>query len=197
MKDSAKKRLRLRLFAANATAIRLVVFFAAFFFLLLLVIVLSHDAIHAERKTYKQALLQQLTHCSNASFSTHAPNINTKTQNVTLVAVHHVTSEQSAACGTVSEWRTKNGYSGAIDFMLTFVDGALTHMKVVQHKETPSIGDRITQSQWQQQFLGGDAALPFDAISGATISSQAMIDAVSDAYTAWREYAKSTPQTKQ
>lgn len=51
--------------------------------------------------------------------------------------------------------------------------------------ETSGIGTKVTEDAFLAQFVGKDAALEgVDAISGATISSTAFIDAVRDAFSA-------------
>ncbi|XOZ34733.1 RnfABCDGE type electron transport complex subunit G [Halomonadaceae bacterium KBTZ08] len=86
-----------------------------------------------------------------------------------------------------------NGYSGRIDLILGVRgDGTLTGVRATDHQETPGLGDAIeaAKSDWilafngrsldnpvpEQWGVGGDNA--FDALSGATITSRAVVDAV-------------------
>ena len=86
------------------------------------------------------------------------------------------------------------GYNGSIDLAVGIAyDGTLTGVRIVQHRETPGLGDQIHQlkSGWLDQFPGHSlantpagnwAATPdggqFDGISGATITPRGVIRAV-------------------
>ncbi|WP_165672603.1 RnfABCDGE type electron transport complex subunit G [Metapseudomonas otitidis] len=82
------------------------------------------------------------------------------------------------------------GYEGPIDLLLAIApDGRLLHSKVLAHRETPGIGDRIEASrspwlgnlagrrlaeqpgEWRVRADGGDV----DQIAGATITSRAVV----------------------
>ena len=87
-----------------------------------------------------------------------------------------------------------NGYSGTIKLLVGIrVDGTLSGVRVVAHRETPGLGDAIdeTRSDWIHQFDnksldnpttdrwkvrkdGGD----FDQLTGATITPRAIVKAV-------------------
>ncbi|MDR1131040.1 MAG: FMN-binding protein [Oscillospiraceae bacterium] len=82
---------------------------------------------------------------------------------------------------------TAKGYGGDIE-LICGIDGTgkLTGCAVLSHSETQGLGSRVTLPDFQEQFPGQDSALSgVDAISGATISSRAYIDAVRDAFTAF------------
>ena len=91
-----------------------------------------------------------------------------------------------------------NGYSGPIE-LLVGVDasGRISAVRVVSHRETPGLGDRIERrrTDWIAQFdgrtlesgdpdawrvvrRGANDDIGFDALSGATITSRAIVDAV-------------------
>lgn len=81
---------------------------------------------------------------------------------------------------------TQTGYHGEIDLMVGVTpDGKLTGVSIMTHTETPGLGARITEEQFTKQFQGlsGEIALGSEvsAISGATISSKAVVSAVNDA----------------
>jgi len=88
---------------------------------------------------------------------------------------------------------TKKGFSGNISLMAGFKpDGTIINITVLQHKETPGLGTKITEPEFLKQFTeknpldfilkvkkdGG----PVDAITAATISSRAFCDAVQRGY---------------
>lgn len=91
----------------------------------------------------------------------------------------------------------RQGYVGPIRLLVSIgVDGQVLGVRVVAHQETPGLGDRIdaTKSGWIGGFTGrslGDPAAgrwalrrdggEFDAITGATVTSRAVVDAVRDA----------------
>jgi len=88
---------------------------------------------------------------------------------------------------------TKKGFSGNINMMAGFkTDGTIVNITVLDHKETPGLGTKMTEPEFKDQFKEknpGDFALkvkkdggPVDAITAATISSRAFCDAVDRAY---------------
>jgi len=99
----------------------------------------------------------------------------------------------------VSTFTTK-GYSGEIRLMVGFnPDGTIHNISVLEHQETPGLGDKIekSKSDWSRQFNGqqpGDFQVKVqkdggdvDAITAATISSRAYCDAVRRAYQAFQK----------
>lgn len=86
------------------------------------------------------------------------------------------------------------GYNGDIALAVGIAhDGTLTGLRIVQHRETPGLGDQVHQqhSRWVEQFTGrsladtpaADWAVAadggrFDAVSGATITPRGIIRAV-------------------
>ncbi len=80
------------------------------------------------------------------------------------------------------------GYGGPITLMVGLrLDGRVSDIRVVDHKETPGLGSGIEDADWTKQFQGrknGDSLKvnkDFDALSGATISSKAIARGVTDA----------------
>jgi len=86
------------------------------------------------------------------------------------------------------------GYGGIIDLMVGLnPDGSITGVQVLRHTETPGLGAKITEEKFLKQFIaknvqdtnwalkkeGGD----IDQISGATISPQAVVKALSGGLT--------------
>ncbi|MEQ6884490.1 RnfABCDGE type electron transport complex subunit G [Salicola sp. Rm-C-2C1-2] len=86
-----------------------------------------------------------------------------------------------------------DGYSGRIELILGVRrDGMLTGVRATKHQETPGLGDAIevAKSDWILHFNGRSLTNPvpeqwgvgsgdtFDALSGATITSRAVVDAV-------------------
>jgi Na+-translocating ferredoxin:NAD+ oxidoreductase subunit G len=87
-----------------------------------------------------------------------------------------------------------NGYSGSIKMLVgVYYDGTLAGVRVINHKETPGLGDKIDEkktnwiltfkglslenpgdSQWAVKKDGGQ----FDQFTGATITPRAVVTAV-------------------
>jgi electron transport complex protein RnfG len=103
--------------------------------------------------------------------------------------------------GMAVETYTMKGFSGLIRLMVGFrVDGTITSVSVLDHQETPGLGDKIQKgkSTFPLQFEGknpkdfklmvtkdnGDV----DAITASTISSRAYCDAVQRAYDVFMKY---------
>lgn len=67
-------------------------------------------------------------------------------------------------------------------------DGAVTGVSIVDHGETPGLGALATGADWRAQFAGETAGLALtkkggniEALTGATITSQAIVDACNTA----------------
>jgi electron transport complex protein RnfG len=96
---------------------------------------------------------------------------------------------------------TRRGYIGAIHMLVAIrTDGRIEGVRVLAHEETAGLGDGIDNPAWIGRFAGRSLADPqpprwavrrdggsFDAISGATISSRAVIHAVRDAATFYEQ----------
>jgi len=101
--------------------------------------------------------------------------------------------------GTAIETYTDKGFSGRVKIMVGLLpDGSIYNTAVVEHKETPGLGDKMdaSKSDFSEQFKGKMPTKEnltvkkdggnVDAITAATISSRAFCDAVeraSKAYT--------------
>ncbi|MEI6048498.1 MAG: RnfABCDGE type electron transport complex subunit G [Bacteroidota bacterium] len=88
---------------------------------------------------------------------------------------------------------TKKGFSGNINLMTGFKpDGTIVNITVLEQKETPGLGTKMTEPQFKEQFNNKNPSEfnlkvkkdggPVDAITAATISSRAFCDAVQRAY---------------
>jgi electron transport complex protein RnfG len=104
--------------------------------------------------------------------------------------------------GIAVETFTYTGFSGLIKLMVGFLpDGSIHDIAVLQHLETPGLGDKMeagksfdksTGLSWNSQFIAKDPRYfslkvkqdngSVDAITAATISSRAYCDAVQRAF---------------
>lgn len=86
-----------------------------------------------------------------------------------------------------------NGFSGYIGIMAGFApDGSIINTNVLEHKETPGLGTKMTEDIFKTQFNGKNPSSfamkvkkdggQVDAITAATITSRAFCEAVDRAY---------------
>ena len=96
-----------------------------------------------------------------------------------------------------------DGYSGTIRLLVAVkVDGSLGGVKVVSHRETPGLGDKIEEekSDWVLGFAGKSLLSPeeskwkvkrdggdFDQFTGATITPRAIVKAVKNTLVYFRD----------
>ncbi len=89
-----------------------------------------------------------------------------------------------------------NGYAGPIRILVGITaDGLVAGLRIVEHNETPGLGDKIeaSRSDWVQQFPGRSLSDPaadewsiradggaFDQLTGATVTPRAVVGAVRD-----------------
>jgi len=106
--------------------------------------------------------------------------------------------------GYAFESTTDIGFSGAILFLVGVdAQGNISGYKVLEHKETPGLGDNIKSDKFSGQFKGkGLSNFKFkvtkdggdvQAITAATISSRATADALQKGLELIAEYKKSNP----
>jgi electron transport complex protein RnfG len=114
----------------------------------------------------------------------------------------YTAQEKGEWIGTAVETFTSKGFSGKFKLMVSFTpDGKIYNISVLEHHETPGLGDKMekeksldksTGKSWSSQFEGknpGEFRLSVkkdggdvDAITAATVSSRAFCDAVQRAY---------------
>lgn len=71
------------------------------------------------------------------------------------------------------------GYGGTMRIITGFdSSGSITNIKILEQSETPGLGTKVGEDYFLGQFLGKDTVDEVEAISGATISSEAMKRAV-------------------
>ena len=84
------------------------------------------------------------------------------------------------------------GYGGQVPAAVAFSpDGTILRVIMMANSETPGLGQKVTEEAFSQQF-SGRAATAFtidsiDAVSGATISSRAAVNAIDLAIEAFHE----------
>jgi Na+-translocating ferredoxin:NAD+ oxidoreductase subunit G len=101
----------------------------------------------------------------------------------------------SDTVGYAIESFSKNAFAGLLKILVGFTpDGIIKSIAVLDHKETPGLGAKITQPDFSNQFLGKNPAEfnlkvskdggKVDAITASTITSRAYCEAVQRAYDA-------------
>lgn len=92
-----------------------------------------------------------------------------------------------------------NGFGGRIELIIgMLMDGTVSGYKVIDQKETPGLGTKIASGKFAEQFVGMNSyndnfklkkdGGDIDAITGATISSRAVIDAIEKAIVAYKKF---------
>ena len=92
------------------------------------------------------------------------------------------------------------GYGGQVPVMVAFnADGNIAAVKFLDNDETPGLGQKVKDAWFGEQFAGrqSDVSLALaknggdvDAISGATISSTAAVNALNGAMEMYKEAVK-------
>ncbi|NBG88960.1 RnfABCDGE type electron transport complex subunit G [Isachenkonia alkalipeptolytica] len=83
-----------------------------------------------------------------------------------------------------------NGYDGPIEVLTGInMDGEITGIEIISQTETPGLGDRITEEDFKDQFEGqsSDSEVEVDVLSGATVSSDAVVNGVNAAANVFEE----------
>lgn len=107
---------------------------------------------------------------------------------------------------------TMDGYSGRIDLLVGIqANGELAGVRVVNHRETPGLGDKLEVSKgtWIFSFDGKSLSMPaperwavrkdggeFDQFTGATITPRAVVQAVHQALIYFSEHRDTLLQLK-
>lgn len=90
----------------------------------------------------------------------------------------------------------RDGYAGPIRLLIgVSMDGSITGVRVLEHRETPGLGDRVesTKSDWVFQFDGRSLRDPeidqwkikvdggeFDQLSGASVTPRSIVKAIKE-----------------
>ena len=115
--------------------------------------------------------------------------------------------------GYAAESMSKNGFGGEVRLMVGFApDGEVINVNVLRQTETPGLGTKMAdegnvllasiqgKNLEQMKLVDGKLAVrkdggDVDALTAATISSRAYVDAINRAYMAYRSVARGVPAT--
>lgn len=95
---------------------------------------------------------------------------------------------------------SSKAFGGNLELMVGFfLDGTISGYKIINSKETPGLGSKVSDSKFSEQFIGirpkkktfkvKQDGGEIDAVTAATISSRAVIDAIQKAYDAYRKFS--------
>jgi len=106
--------------------------------------------------------------------------------------------------GTAIKSYTNRAFSGYMSVMVGLSpDGTIIDNNVLDHKETPGLGDKTSKSvsKWNEQYKGKNPGVSnikvkkdggeIDAITAATITARAYSDAIQRAYDTFMKYNES------
>ena len=116
----------------------------------------------------------------------------------------YTASNGEALAGYAVETMTKQGFNGVVKLMVGFLpDGTVTNVNVLEQSETPGLGTKMTEEGnpllasirnrklEEKKLVGGKLAVTkdggdVDALTAATISSRAYVDAINRAWMAFK-----------
>jgi len=150
---------------------------------------------NAEREAQVRALSEILpqgsydNHLLDNSIQLHDPLLGSKSPQTAYIAL-----KDGQPSAVILRATAPDGYSGAIHLLIGIqADGRLAGVRVLGHKETPGLGDKIelAKSAWIRSFDGKSLSNPgedgwavkkdrgeFDQFAGATITPRAVVKAV-------------------
>ena len=150
---------------------------------------------NAEREAQVRALSEILpqgsydNHLLDNSIQLHDPLLGSKSPQTAYIAL-----KDGQPSAVILRATAPDGYSGAIHLLIGIhADGRLAGVRVLGHRETPGLGDKIelTKSAWIRSFDGKSLNNPnedgwavkkdrgeFDQFAGATITPRAVVKAV-------------------
>jgi len=123
---------------------------------------------------------------------------------------------QGAPVAALFAVTARDGYAGPIRVLVGIgIDGTVTGVRIINHRETPGLGDRIDQSRsdWVYQFDGHSLGDPpesgwmlktdggdFDQLTGASVTPRAVVKAIRETllyFNAHRDEIFTLPSTEE
>lgn len=95
---------------------------------------------------------------------------------------------------------SNRAFGGKIEMIVGFfLDGTISGYKIIDHKETPGLGTKVMDKKFHDQFEGINPSKhifkvkqdggEIDAVTAATISSRAVVDAIQRAFDAYNNFS--------
>ncbi|MEY4768533.1 MAG: Electron transport complex protein rnfG [Pseudomonadota bacterium] len=155
---------------------------------------LTQKTILANQQAARLALLQQLLTNTVYDNNLLKHRVSIPLYDSKLLQLYYRIYHQQKPVAVIMPITTMAGYNGEIELLIAIkYNGELIGVRVVKHRETPGLGDKIelSKSLWILQFNQRSLLSPpifqwtvkrqqgqFDQLSGATITSRAVIDTV-------------------
>lgn len=121
---------------------------------------------------------------------------------VTIKEVNEVYNGSEEVIGYISVIGSSEGYGGDISLAIGYsLDGEMQGMEVLDMSETPDLGTKINDDEFKGQFkdvkaekfstseVSNDTEVEVDEVSGATISTDAAINAINGGIRFLNEYS--------
>jgi len=119
---------------------------------------------------------------------------------------NYVARKDGKFVGAAFETSSKNGYGGEIKIMVGITaNGRIKAIRFLSQHETPGLGTKVTEVPFKSQF--DDKSIEgtvwsvkkdngsFDAVTGATISSRAVLEAVRDGVAVYTKHTDEIART--
>lgn len=155
---------------------------------------LTREPIAAAEQRRALATLTELVPAASFDNDPVSDRIERPAPGLNQPAVIHRARMNDQPVALIFDVTTPRGYSGDIRLLVALdPDGIVLGVRVLAHRETPGLGDRIEaqRSDWIHQFRGrslGDPAPQrwtssrrggdFDTLTAATVTTNAVVDAV-------------------
>lgn len=94
--------------------------------------------------------------------------------------VHTTDQNELCAMGITLKVVEVKGYGGLIKVAVVVQDSEILGVRALSHAETPGFADVLKPEDWLSEFEGNDPQ-EVDAVTRATVTSQAILRAVQDA----------------
>jgi len=154
----------------------------------------TRDRIASEQQRQALATLNQLLPESDYDNELIEDRFSARIDGLEAPSTIYRARRQDEPVALLADVTTPDGYSGDIRLLVGIApDGEVIGVRVLEHRETPGLGDEIElqRSDWIRQFAGRSLSDPpadqwaadrrggnFDTLSSATITSSAVIEAV-------------------
>ncbi|MCI5773381.1 MAG: FMN-binding protein [Erysipelotrichaceae bacterium] len=115
---------------------------------------------------------------TETTVETTAPATTEATEETTAPETTEATEEVAASYTAGTYTSTVDGHNDKVTVEVTFTDSAIETITVTEHAETAGLGD--TAMETVIASIIENQSLEVDTVSGATVSSEALISAVQD-----------------
>jgi len=188
-----------------------VLFLVTFVSVLLLAVVnqvtmdpIAQAELDARNATYKEVFSEAQDFADVDNFEALVEDFSATSDSTCTIDDAHVTLDGSGnTLGYVIAATSKEGYGGDVQIAVGITaDGTLTGFSVIKHSETAGLGAKAAEPEFASQFAGkkaemlaytktgAAAANEIDAISGATITTNAVTNATNTAIAFFNNYLK-------